>query len=155
TAADGVVRLPSRFATLWAQVAAELRGTSLSELRENKDTHEINFVARTIRTRFADVAYLYMAHVLGAMNALRDETLFGIFSGGPPASLGAALGHLPDAGIDDAFLSQVLAGVLAHSRNSLARALTAAVSANILPGSYAHMQDRELERLDALRAHAT
>jgi hypothetical protein len=155
TAADGVVRLPSRFTTLRSQVAAQLRGTSLSELEENKDTHEIGFVARAIRARFVDVAYLYMAHVIGAKNALRDETLFGIFSGGIPASLGTALGSLPDAGIDDAFLSQVLASVLAHSRDSLDRALTAAVSGNVLPMSCADTKDRELARLDDLRAQAT
>jgi hypothetical protein len=155
TAADGVVRLPSRFTTLNEQVAAQLQGTPLSELTENEDTHEIGFVARAIRARFVDVAHLYMAHVLGARNALRDETLFGIFSGGIPASLGTALGSLPDAGIDDAFLSQVLAGVLAHARDSLDRALTAAVSGNVVPPSYADAQDVELGRLDDLRARAT
>ncbi len=79
TAKDGVVRAPSVYTTLVEQVTAQLGGTRLSDLKENKQTHELTFVAKSINAAFSDVAYLYIANVLAAKNALRDETLFGIF----------------------------------------------------------------------------
>ena len=155
TGKDGVVRSPSTFTTLQAKVLAQLGNTPLSDLKENKDTHEISFVASSIGEPFSQVAYLFMAHVLGAKNALRDETLFGIFYEGIPVALGPAFGDLPDAGIDDAFMSQAFSGVLSHSRDSLGQALTTAVAGDVLPASYADTQDLELSRLDDLRVQAT
>jgi hypothetical protein len=154
TAASGIVRSPSIFATLGSNVAAQLKGTPLDGLKENKDTHELRFLANAIRAQFNDVAYLFIARVLAKQNSLRDATLFGIFRQGIPASLDAALASLPDAGIDSAFVAQALSGVLAHSRASLALALTAAVSANVLPASYASTQDSELDLLDSLRVQS-
>jgi hypothetical protein len=155
TAKNGVVRSLSVFANLLAKVTAQLQGTSLADLKENQQVHEIRFVASSIGTSFANVAYLFMAHVLGTQNKLRDETLFGIFYEGIPASLAVALTNLPDAGIDDTFMSQVLTSVLAHLRDSLAAALTTAVDNNVLPASYAAVQDAELTILDNLRTAAT
>lgn len=155
TAASGVVRSPSTFTSISIAVAAQLQDTPLGDLKENKDTHELQFLASAIGVQFDDVAYLYVAHALGTKNEIRDATLFGIFYQGVPASLDAALGSLPDAGIDDTFTAQVLGGVLAHSRSSLSQVLTAAVNANILPASYAATQDSELTRLDALRTRST
>src|SRR5262249_22054777 len=88
---------------------------------------------------------------LGAQEGLRDETLFGIFAQGIPASLDSALGDLPDAGIDAAFTGQVMSGVLAHGRDVLSRALSAALSANTIPASYGASQGSELDKIDALR----
>jgi hypothetical protein len=154
TAADGIVRTPSIFTTLQAKVQAQLQGIPFEDLKENKDTHEIHFLANAIGAQFGDVASLFISYVLAKQNKLRDETLFGIFEQGVPASLRAALTDLPDAGIDSAFMSQVLGGVLAHSRVSLAQTLTAAVNANIIPASYAATQDAELNLLDSLRVQS-
>jgi hypothetical protein len=151
TAKDGVVRVPSRYTTLLAEVTAALRGTPLADLVENSQTHEVAFVANAIGETFDEVARLYVAHKLAAQNGLRDETLFGIVSRGIPASLDAALGALPDAGIDPAFLGQVMSGVLAHERDVLSAALFAALSANVIPASYASAQEGELTLLDGLR----
>ena len=151
TASDGVIRPPSRFTTLSASVTAALGGTPLQDLKENKDKRELTFLAKELDLGFADVASLFIAHVLGAANKLRDETLFGLFAKGTPVSLASALKDLPDAGIDNAFTAQVLNGVLAQPRSSLERTLSAAVASNILPASYAGMQSAELSRLDALR----
>ncbi len=155
TAKDGVVRTLSIFTNVQTQVTAQLQGAPLGDLKENKDVHEIQFVAKSIGTSFSNVADLFMAHVIGARDGLRDETLFGIMYEGIPASLGSALNNLPDAGIDDAFMAQVMSGVLAYSRGSLGNALTTALSNNVLPASYADVQDAELTRLDALRVQAT
>jgi Tc toxin complex TcA C-terminal TcB-binding domain/Neuraminidase-like domain/Salmonella virulence plasmid 28.1kDa A protein len=155
TAADGIVRVLSVFATLQSNVNAQLQGIALADLKENKDTHDIQFVANSIGVAFANVAYLFMATVLGAKHGLRPETLFGIFYEGIPASLSPALGNLPDDGIDDAFMSQVMTGVLAHSRDSLNLALTTAVGGDLLPASYADAQTAELNILDTLRVQAT
>lgn len=151
TAKDGVVRAPSVYTTLVKQVTAQLGKTPLSDLKENKQTHELTFVAKSIGAAFTDVAYLYIADVLAAKNALRDETLFGIFYQGIPASLDSALAHLPDAGIDDVFTAQVMAGVLAQTREVLAHALATSVAADVLPVAYSDTQNRELCRLDDLR----
>ncbi|HEY6464255.1 MAG TPA: peptidoglycan-binding domain-containing protein, partial [Polyangiaceae bacterium] len=155
TARDGVVRSPSTFVTLQAEVTAQLHGMPLADLEQNAKINDIRFVASSIGASFASAAYLFMAHVLGAKNALRDETLFGIFSEGIPASLAPALSSLPENGIDDAFMAQAMAGVLAHSRDILSQALTTAVVADVLPASYADTQDLELDRLDDLRVQAT
>ena len=155
TAPDGVVRQPSRFTTLKAQVTAQLRGTPLADLRENKDEHELSFVAGAVGAPFADVAYLFMGDVLGTKHGLQAETLFGIFQARIPAPLAAALGSLPDGGIDDAFMGQALGGLLAHAREVLKRALDASVEGDVLPASYADGRDRELDRLDALREEST
>jgi hypothetical protein len=80
------------------QVTAQLHGTPLSDLKENRETHEIQFLAKAIGAPFASVAYLFMAHVLGAKKALRDETLFGLFFRGVPAALSAALTSHPRCG---------------------------------------------------------
>jgi hypothetical protein len=151
TAADGVIRLRSRFTTLSVSVTAALGGTPLQDLKENKDTRELTFLAQELGLSFADVAYLFIAHVLGAANKLRDETLFGLFAEGIPISLATALKDLPDAGVDAAFAAQVLNGVLAQPRASLERTLSAAVASNVLPVSYTAAQPAELSRLDALR----
>ena len=151
TASDGVVRVPSAYATLVTRVIAQLHGLSLRELAENKQTHEVSFIADASGARFADVARLYIAHRISERRGLRDATLFGLFSQGIPAPLAAALGDLPDAGIDDAFIAQVLAGVLAQPAAALASALGRALAANVLPASYAEHQAADLARLDALR----
>jgi hypothetical protein len=151
TAASGAVRSPSTFTTLETQVAAQLQDVSFKDLLEDKDHHDLHFLASSIGVPFDDVAYYFIGQKLGSENRVREATLFGIFYQGIPASLDAALASLPDSGIDGAFTAQVLSGVLAHSRSSLSQALTAAVSSNILPASHAALQDSELDHLDALR----
>lgn len=151
TAADGVVRTPSVYTTLTKGVAEQLRGIPLSSLQENSDTHELQFLASALGVDFDKVAYLYIAQALGMQNGIRAETFFGILCEGLPASLGAALASLPDSGIDDTFTAQVLSGVLGQSDDSLNLALTDAVSANVLPFSYAAAQASELALLGALR----
>ena len=125
--------------------------TPLVELKQNKDDGEIAFVAKSTGAPFNDVARLYIARRLAPPNKLDELTLYGILSQGIPPPLDTALGQLPDAGIDDAFLAQVLTGVLAHSNTALAQALDAALAGNVLPASYAAKQEKELEQLDALR----
>ncbi len=88
---------------------------------------------------------------MASANKLHDETLFGLFANGVPPNLDAALADLPDAGIDSTFCDQVLSGVLAQSRASLGKMLSAAEAANVLPASYAAIQQTELATLDALR----
>src|SRR5258708_688103 len=151
TAADGVVRSPSTYTTIKTRVAAPLCAMPFKDLRQNKDTHDLQFLANSIGAPFDDVAYLFIAHLLGTKNEISDETFFGVFYQGVPASLDAALASLSDAGIDDAFTAQVLGGVLAHSRDSLSQVLTDAVNANALPASYAVTRDAQLTRLDDLR----
>ena len=151
TAASGIVRPTSIFTNIETAVATQLQDTPLSELKENKDNHELQFLASAIGFQFDDVASLFIASVLGTKNKIRAATFFGIFYQGVPASLDAALASLPDAGIDDSFTAQVLTGVLAHSHDSLSQVLTASVNANMLPASYAATQDSELSLLDALR----
>ena len=150
TAKDGIVRAPSQFTKLQTAVNAALGDTPLQSLEENKDHHDLQFLASSIGAPFARVAYLHIAHVLAPKNKLRDDTLYGLFASGIPANLNAALANLPDAGIDDAFTSQVLSGVLAQSRTALDKALTAAVASNILPASYSAVQEAQLSVLDAL-----
>ncbi|MHC5863229.1 hypothetical protein, partial [Nostoc sp.] len=152
TAKDGVVRTLSQFTKLKAAVAAGLpSNTSLQDLQENKDTHELTFLASSISVAFTQAAYLFIAVKLGLKDGLRPETLFGLFSQGTPPSLNAALNNLPDAGIDDAFTAQILNAVLTHARSVLDTTLNSAVSSNILPASYTDVQKSELSRLDALR----
>jgi Lon protease (S16) C-terminal proteolytic domain len=154
TAADGVLRTPSQFTTLVAAVTAGLDGTPLLDLKENKDTHELTFLASSIGVDFTQVAYLFIAEALGTQNGLRPETFFGLFAQGTPPALKPALANLPDAGIDDAFTAQVLSAVLVQSNTTLGNALTASVAANILPASYADSQAGELSRISALRVTA-
>jgi hypothetical protein len=151
TSPDGVIRTPSQFTTLVEVVLRALGETPLEDLKENSETHELTFLASSIGAPFAQVAGLFMALVLGSKNGVKVETLYGLFAEGMPPSLGAALGDLPEAGIDDAFTAQVLAGVLAHPQMTLERALTAAVAGNVLPASYAGEQAAELTVLAALR----
>ena len=150
-----MVRPLSTVTNLTNAVAAQLQGVALGDLKENKDTHEIQFLANSLDSSFEDVAYLYLANVLGTKNKIQEATFLGIFYHGIPPALDAALLALPDAGIDDAFTAQVLTGVLSHSRAALSEALTDAVAANILPASYAATQDSELNLLDALRVQNT
>jgi hypothetical protein len=151
TARSGSVPAPSAHALLSGTVAGQLLKTPLTDLKQNKDNHELDFVAKASGVPFADVARLYVAQRLAVPNKLDELTLYGIFSQGIPAPLDTALGQLPDAGIDDAFAAQVLTGVLAHSNASLANALGAALAANVLPASYAPKQKDQLAQLDALR----
>ena len=154
TAADGIVRAPSAYTVLVGQVSAQLHGTPLQDLVEDRKTHDLQFLADASGARYADVAQLYVARRLGPREGLQETTLFGIFSQGIPAALGNALADLPDAGIDDSFLSQVLAGVLAHGNATLAATLTAALAASVLPPSTAALQAAELAKLDALRVQS-
>ena len=154
TAKDGVVRAPSAYTTLLASVTAQLNGVPLGDLVENKTTHEIRFLANAAGASFKDVAHLFIAHKLGTEDSLRDETLFGIFSQGIPSSLDSSLADLPDGGIDATFLGQVMSSVLAHARAVLSSALSAALSANTLPASYASALDGELSKLDDLRTQS-
>jgi peptidoglycan hydrolase-like protein with peptidoglycan-binding domain len=154
TAPDGVVRTPSAYTVLVAGVNAQLQGTALSALKQDKDNQDLAFVASAAGAAFDDVAKLYISVRLAATSKLNSATLYGIFSQGIPAPLAAGLASLPDAGIDDAFAGQVLAGVLAHSSATLSAALTSAVAANVLPASYAAQQAAELARLDAMRVQS-
>jgi hypothetical protein len=153
-ATDGVVRTLSKFTSLEKEVEAQLGGVSFTSLVENAETHELQFVASATGQSFGDVADLYIARVLGAANALRAETLFGAFGEGIPATLAASLASLPATGIDSTFTGNVLSGVLAHTRPALSQALTAALTANLIPASYAETMSDELDRLDDLRTAA-
>jgi hypothetical protein len=152
TAPGGVVPVTSSHALLSGKLASQLSSTSLSDLKQDKHDGELEFLARSAGTLFNDVARLYLARKLAAPNKLDELTLYGVFSQGIPAALDTALQQLPDAGIDDAFATQVLAGVLAHSNDALAHALDAARAGNVLPASFAAKQQREVEQLAALRA---
>jgi hypothetical protein len=151
TAPGGVVRNPSILTTLSASVAAQLQDIPLSSLKENKDTHELRFLANAAGAQFDDVAYLYIANILGTKYKIQPPTFFGLLHEGVPASLNETLRSLPDTGIDDALTSQVMSGILAQSHNSFLQALNAAVAANVLPASYAGAQAAELALLDTLR----
>ena len=151
TAKSGIVPTLSAHAVLSNQVAGLLLKTPLTDLKQGQGLDELGFVASAIGASFAAVSSLYLAQRIAGANKLNEATLYGLFSLGIPAPLDAALADLPEAGIDDAFNAQVLAGVLAHSRSALALALTSALAANVLPASYAALQDAELTRLDALR----
>jgi hypothetical protein len=154
TAKDGVVRAHSQFTTLVTSVTAALDGTDLLDLRENKDTHELTFLASEIGANFDQIAYLYIAEALARKNELRPETLFGLFVPGTPPTLKSALGNLPDAGIDDAFMAQVFSAVLNVATRVLATTLATSVAANVLPASYADRQAAELARIGSLRTSA-
>jgi hypothetical protein len=151
SAKDGIVRALSQFTILQTAVDAALGVTPLASLEENKDQHDLQFLASSFGVPFAQVAYLFIAHVLALKNNLRDQTLYGLFASGTPPSLNAALGSLPDSGIDDAFTAQMLNGVLGQSRTALDKTLAAAVASNLLPASYGAVQQPELSVLDALR----
>ena len=151
TAPGGKVPTPSAYRLLGTKVAGQLLQTPLGDLKQDKDTRELDFVARASNASFADIAHLHIAQRLAMQNRLDELTLYGIFSQGIPTPLDTALTDLPDAGIDEAFVAQVLDGVLAHSNASLAQALDAALAANVLPATFAAKRDAELARLDALR----
>ncbi len=151
TAGAGVVPHPSAFATLNAALSRPLGDVPLQSLKQDKEHDELGFVASASDQTFASVARLYIARRLTLQSPLDERTFFGLFSQGVPVSLEAALGDLPDAGIDDTFVAQVQSGLLAHSRAALDAALTAALAANVLPASYALLQPAQLDALDALR----
>lgn len=152
TARSGGIPMPSAYALLNGRVERQLLKIPLTDLKQNKGAQELTFVAKASGAEFADVARLYLAQRLAAPSGLSDLTLYGLFSQGIPAPLGTALASLPDAGIDDAFMAQVLAGVLAESSTSLAQWLGAAVAANVLPATYEAKQAFELAQLDVLQA---
>jgi len=152
TAPGGAVRKPSVLTTLSAAIAAQLQDIPLSSLKENNDSHELRFLANAVGANFDDVAYLCIATILSSKHKIQPATFFGIFYEGVPVSLDAALASLPDAGVDDTFVSQVLSGILAHSHNSLSLILNTAITANVVPASYASALDSEIARLDSLRA---
>lgn len=154
TATDRIVRMPSRFTSVTARVAAHLHETPLEDLKEDKDHHELSFLARAAGASFSDVAYLYLARILGKRHEVRPDTLFGLFYEGIPAALDAALAEPADSGLDETFATQVFAGVLSHERGALQKALAASVTGNIIPASYSVVEERELGRLDALRVQA-
>lgn len=158
TALDGVVRSPSRFTSLSAEIAAVLGATPLQDLKEDSDHHELRFLASSLGAPFIDVAYLFLARVIArviaAPHKLREDTLYGLFGQGIPASLDAALTALPDAGLDAAFQTQVFAGVLAHERGALQHALDASLAGNLIPASYSSAEAGQLDLIDALRVYA-
>ncbi|HEY4239641.1 MAG TPA: neuraminidase-like domain-containing protein [Kofleriaceae bacterium] len=154
SAADGVIRAPATYSVVNANVTAQLNKVPITALVENSATHEIQFVANAAAASFNDVAYLYLANVIGPANRLRADTLFGLFSRRIPPALDAALLEPPDAGLDATFASQILTGVLAHSRATLDAALTAAIAGGTLPPSYASSQSAQLDALDQLRVTA-
>lgn len=154
TAPDGVIRPPAEFVTLGTAVAAALDTTPLTDLRQDKDHGELMFLADDVNVAFAAVAALYVAEHLAATHDLLPATLFGLFRQGTPPALAAALGQLPDAGIDTSFAEQVFAGVVTLPSAALAKALTAAIAANILPASFAEQLPRQIARLHALHTTA-
>ena len=154
TAANGVVRTPSKLTKLKTAVRIQLGDLPLTSLEENSEFHELQFLASAAQLTFSEVAQLYIAEELSAQHGIRTETLFGLFAEAVPAPLGAALANLPEAGLDEAFCAQVLSGVLAASDEALQRALANAVSDITLPASYAAAQAGEIALLDALRVAA-
>jgi hypothetical protein len=151
TAPSGIVVKPSILSNLKQSVSAQLQGVTLTSLKQNSKAQELGFLADAVQAPFDDAVYLYMATVLAARHKLSDETLFGIFYQGIPTNLEGSLTQLPDAGIDAGFIGQAFAGILAHSRDTLDRALTQALQANVLPASYAASQAAQLDQIDVLR----
>src|SRR5215470_7725614 len=91
TAKDGVVRSPSQFTTVYASATAALHGTKLLDLKQNKDAHELSFLADAIGVDSDQVAYLYISAALAEKHDLRPETFFGLFVQGIPPALKSAL----------------------------------------------------------------
>ncbi len=152
SAFGGVPRQPSLYTQLTAAIAQSLGpDLKLTDLHEDKDTHELTFLANSLQTAFVQVAALYIAQVLAAQHKLEGETLFGLFVRGTPTSLSSALRSLPDAGIDATFCGQVFTALLTSNRAALDANLTAAIAKNILPASYSSGQAAQLDLLDALR----
>jgi len=151
TAPNGVVVKPSMLTNLKQSVSTQLQGIALTSLKQNKDAQELGFLADAVQVPFDDTVYLFMAAALAAQYKLSDETLFGIFYQGIPANLEISLTQLPESGIDAAFMEQTFTGVLAHSRDTLDRALAQALKANVLPASYGTSQAAQLDQIDVLR----
>ncbi len=56
TAEGGVVRAPSQYTLLQAATSDALQGTPLAQLQENKDVHDVNFLASSIGVPFTRAA---------------------------------------------------------------------------------------------------
>jgi hypothetical protein len=71
-----------------------LASTPFSDLKENNDAHEVQFLASATAVRLKHVAYRFIAHALGAKHKINEATLFGIFHQGIPlCEFLAAGGH--------------------------------------------------------------
>jgi len=66
-----MVRTPSLFTTLNNYVAAQLQDVPLNSLKEDKSHHELRFLANAVCVQFDEIAYLYIADLLGAKTKLR------------------------------------------------------------------------------------
>ena len=155
TAANGVVRTPSKLTKLKTAVRIQLGSDlPLTSLEENSEFHELQFLASAAQLTFSEVAQLYIAEELSAQHGIRTETLFGLFAEAVPAPLGAALEPPQRPAFYEGFRAQVLSGVLAASDEALQRALANAVSDITLPASLPGGQAGEIALLDALRVAA-
>ena len=155
SAADGVMRNPSRLSVLRAAVIGELGDTPLESLKQDKDHGDLNFLAQATDWQFNYVASLYMARILAPTMELDETTLFALFSQGLPPALSRGLAQLPEAGIDETFMTHVKNGLVPLSHGVMEQSLQTAVKANAVPASYGTRIQAELTRLDVLRVQMT
>lgn len=150
TASDGIIRAESVMTSLFRALEPQLHETPLLALREDKDVHELSFLAGASGTTFNVVAKLYLAHALAAAIQLAPATIFALLYQHIPASLEPALAALPDTGLDESFARRAWSGVLAQPFEAITSALRAALAANVVPASYSGEIEGELVRLKAL-----
>ena len=119
TAADGVVRSPSRFTMLSASVTAALAGTPLQDLKENKVTHELSFLAKELGSQLRGRRILSSSPMCWVRQTNCATKRCSACS--PRARLfrSPRRSETCRCGIDDAFTAQVMNGVLAQPRASL------------------------------------
>ena len=70
------MRTLSQFTRLQTAVNIALGDTSLQSLEENKDHHDLHFLASSIGVPFTQVAYLFISHVFAQEQTARPDSLW-------------------------------------------------------------------------------
>lgn len=122
----GEHRGPSEYENLVGQLKPVVQDVPLDELTEDDRRQDITFLANETGKDPQHITFLVVAHRLSRKTGLPAEAFYGLFREGLPTSLPALLAQSPEL---------------------LRRALTVAVSKNIIPSHFGKEIERILEGL--------
>ncbi len=148
----GDVRGPSRHDALATKLRPLLGNVSLATLRQDKELHEVGFLAKATGADKIDIKYLALAHKLADKTAVDAQVFFAFFQQNIPPSLSASLSRARGvAAIDDTELDILLRHIIETPIANLRRAFRSGIRRNLISAELAKNEEQILAQLRGVR----
>ena len=146
---------PSEFTATTTAVTPLLGRLPPAELEQTSSHQDLSFINGQTNIALERLGYWTVAARLAASTQLPAELFYGLFRYGVPADAHVTVLASSTSGADlDGNAQTLLSGVLSTSTDTISAAIGSAVSANVIPASYAARAAGDVAKLGALARSA-